>query len=139
MNFNLLNLELQKKTNSPHMSSPLLSTFSFSDNSIGFIIDGPYDEAMVEKIQTEISKKLEVYERINFYIEDTKTAKLSSKAILKSLPFKFKTRKRFDKVAIVTDRKWLRFFGNLEKIAFNVELKIFPCEKRLDAIQWISY
>lgn len=116
------------------MASPLLSTFSFSDHIIGFIIDGPYDAAVVEKIQTEISKKLEIYEKVNFYIEDTITAKLSSKAILKSLPFKFKTRKRFEKVAIVTDRKWLRFFGSLEKLFFNVELRIFNSEDRIEEV-----
>lgn len=120
------------------MQSALLSSFSLSGNIIGFIIDGPYDEAIVKKIQTGISKKLEIYEKVNFYIEDTKGATISKRAILKSLPFKFKTRKRFEKVAIVTDRRWIQFLSNLEKFFFNVELKVFTCERRLDAIQWIS-
>lgn len=121
------------------MSSPLLSTFSFADNIIGFIIDGPYDEAIVKKIEAEITKKLEVYEKVNFYIEDTITAKISLKAILKSIPFKFMNRKRYAKVAIVTDHKWLRLFCKFEKFIFNVDLKVYSSKDRLEAIQWISY
>lgn len=121
------------------MASPPLSTFSFSDNIIGFIIDGAYDEAVVEKIQNEIFQKLEIYEKLNFYIEDTRNANISLKAILKSLPFKIKTGNRFDKVAVVTDRKWLRFISNLEKLFFKAEIRIFTTERRIEAIQWISH
>ena len=39
----------------------MLSSFSLADNIIGFIIDGPYDEMAVEKIQFEVNQKLEVY------------------------------------------------------------------------------
>lgn len=121
------------------MASPLLSSFSFSDNIIGFIIDGPYDDAMVNKIQTEVYKKLKIYEKLNFYIEDTENAKISLIAIIKSLPFKIKTGNRFEKVAVVTDRKWLQFISYLEKLFFKAEIRIFATERRLEAIQWISH
>lgn len=121
------------------MAFPLLSTFSFSDNIIGFIIEGPYDYAMVNKIQTEVYKKLEIYEKLNFYVEDTINAKISLKAIIKSIPFKIKTGNRFEKVAVVTDRKWLRFISNLEKLFFKAEIRIYPTGRRIEAIQWISH
>ncbi len=121
------------------MASPLLSSFSFSDSIIGFIIDGPYDDAMVNKIQNEVYGKLEIYEKLNFYIEDTKNAKISMKSIIKSIPFKIKTRNRFEKVAVVTDRKWLQFISYLEKLFFKAEIRIFPTESRLEAIHWISH
>lgn len=120
------------------MPSPILSSFSLSDNIIGFIIDGPYDELALDKVQQEIYKKLEVYEKVNFYIEDTINAEISLKTVLKNVPFKIKTANRFEKVAVVTDRKWLQFVSSLEKLFFNAELRIFPTERRLDAIQWIT-
>lgn len=117
----------------------MLSSFSLADNIIGFIIDGPYDEIAVEKIQSEVNEKLIIYDKVNLYLEDTINADISFKAILKSLPFKLKTGNRFDKVAIVTDRKWLQIISNLEKLFFNAEIRIFSGEDRLEAIQWISH
>lgn len=117
----------------------MLSTFSLADNIIGFIIDGPYDEDAVDIIQADVNEKLEIYDKVSFYIEDTINADISIKAILKSLPFKIKTGNRFEKVAVVTDRKWIQVLSNLEKLFFNAEIRIFSTEQRLAAIQWISH
>lgn len=117
----------------------MLSSFSLADNIIGFIIDGPYDEMAVEKIQSEVNEKLEVYEKVSLYIEDTVNADISLKAVLKNLPFKIRTGNRFERVAVVTDRKWLQVISNLEKLFFNAEIRIFSCENRLEAIHWISH
>src|SRR5690606_6870369 len=122
-------------TKIPHM----LSTFSLDDNIIGFIIDGPYDEHAVEKIQTEVSEKLEIYDRVSFYIEDTINADISLKAILKSIPFKIKSGNRFGRVAVVTDRRWLQVISNVERLFLNAEIRIFTSQQRLEAIQRISH
>lgn len=117
----------------------MLSSFSLADNIIGFIVDGPYDEIAVEKIQSEVKEKLEVYDKVSLYIEDTVNADISLKAVLKNLPFKIKTGNRFERVAVVTDRKWLQVVSNLEKLFFNAELRLFSSQQRLEAIQWISH
>jgi|SRR5688572_13945779 len=117
----------------------MLSTFSLADNIIGFIIDGSYDEDAVEIIQAEVNGKLEIYEKVSFYVEDTVNADISLKAILKSLPFKIKTGNRFEKVAVVTDRKWIQFLSTLERLFFNAEIRIFSTDQRLTALQWISH
>jgi hypothetical protein len=117
----------------------MLSTFSLTDSTIGFIIDDRYDEASVRKIQSEVVEKLEVFEKLNLYLEDTPNAEISLKAIIKSLPFKLKNGNRFNRVAIVTDRKWLQLIGNLEKLFFNAEIRVFTSHQRLVAIQWISH
>lgn len=117
----------------------MLSSFTLADNIIGFIVDGPYDELAVEKIQLEVNEKLQVYDKVNLYLEDTINAEISLKAILKNLPFKLKTGNRFEKVAVVTDRKWLQAFSNFEKLFFNAEIRTFAGQDRLEAIQWISH
>jgi hypothetical protein len=119
--------------------SPMLSSFSLSDNIIGFIIDGPYDEISIEEIQTQVHEKLEVYDKVSLYIEDTVNADISLKAVVKSFPFKIKTANRFERVAVVTDRKWLQLLSTLEKLFFNADLRVFTTEQRLQAIQWISH
>jgi len=117
----------------------MLSSFSLADNIIGYIIDGPYNENSVDKIQNEVLEKLEIFDTVNFYIEDTSNAEISLKAVFKSIPFKVKTGNRFEKVAVVTDRKWLQLFSFLEKLFFNADIRIFGSGQRLEAIQWISH
>ncbi|MDC8001837.1 STAS/SEC14 domain-containing protein [Aequorivita todarodis] len=117
----------------------MLSSFTLADNIIGFIIDGPYDEHAIERIQTQVKERLEVFDKLNLYIEDTVNADISLKAVVKSIPFKLKTGNRFERVAVVTDRKWLQIISNLEKLFFNAEIRIFSVQQRLEAIQWISH
>lgn len=128
-----------KFKNQKQPNSSMLSTFSLADNIIGFIIDGPYDDVSVEKIQNEVQEKLEVFDMVSLYVEDTSNADISLKAVIKSIPFKIKTGNRLDKMAVVTDRKWLQFVSTLEKLFFNAELRVFTTEQRLEAIQWISH
>lgn len=116
----------------------MLSSFSLSDSTIGFIIDGPYDENAIEKIQAEVNEKLETFEKLNLYMEDTVEADISLRAILKKLPFQLVAGNRFNKVAVVTDRKLLQIITMLRKIFFNAELRHFATRDRIDAIQWIS-
>jgi hypothetical protein len=117
----------------------MLSFFSLTDNTIGFIVDGPYDDSAVERIQIQVKEKLEVFDKLNLYIEDTANADISLKAVVKSIPFKIKTGNRFERVAVVTDRKWLQLVSNLEKLFFSAEIRIFSSHQRLDAIHWISH
>ena len=116
----------------------MLSTFTLADNIIGFIIDGPYDEYAADKIQQEVNRKLEVYEKVNFYLEDNIKSDISLKAVMKTLAFKMKTTNKFQKVAVVTDRKWIQIIAYIEKVFLNAEIRIFPTQQRMEAIQWIS-
>jgi len=120
------------------MDSPNLSSFYLSDNTIGFIVDGPYDELMVAAIQLEISIKMKLYGNVNLYLEDTANARISIITILRGLPFKIKMSKHFNKVAVVTDRNWMRVVRRFERIFLKTEIKVFSTKKRIDAIQWIS-
>jgi len=118
---------------------PMLSTFNIADNIIGFIVDGSYDEHAVLSIQAQVTEKLEQYDKLNLYIEDTENAEISLKAVVKNIPFKLKTGNRFERVAVVTDRKWMQVASNVEKLLFSSEIRIFSGQQRLEAIQWISH
>lgn len=117
----------------------MLSTFTLADNIIGFIVEGPYDELAVENIQHHVAERLKNYDRVNLYIEDTANADISYRAVLKGMPFKIKSANRFDRVAVVTDRKWLQIITHMEKLFFNAEIGVFSSNQRLEAIQWISH
>ena len=116
----------------------MLSTFSFSENTIGFIIDGPYDEESILKVKSEISEKLKEFDKINLYIEDTTNAEISVKTIFSNLPYKIEIGKHLNKVAFVSDRNWLHLMRAFESLFCSGEFRHFRSSKRLEAIQWIS-
>lgn len=117
----------------------MLSSFSLADTIIGFIVEGPYDEALIEEIQATINEKLEIFDKLNFYIEVTTTAEISVKSVIKNIFYKIKMGNRFEKVAVVTDRKLLKIITKVESLFLNAEVRIYPSNQRLEAIQWISH
>jgi|SRR5690606_26107253 len=117
----------------------MLSTFSLSDNIMGFILDGPYDDIESDKLRAGINEKLEDFEMIRFYVEDSGNSEISFKTVLKDVLFKLRTANKFEKVAIVTDRKWLHAIIMLEKLFINADIRFFPTQQRLQAIHWISH
>lgn len=114
------------------------SSFSFSDNTIGFIIDGPYDEETIAKVRSQITEKLKKFDKLNLYIEDTPNAEISLKSLIANLPYKIKIGSHFNKVAVVSDRKWVHLIRAFERLFFSGEIRQFPSAKRLEAIQWVS-
>lgn len=117
----------------------MFATFDLADNIIGFILEGPYDELAVEKLEAKLIEKLNNFEKINLYVEDTSHADVSLRAILKSVPFRLKTAKRYGRVAVVTDRTWLQVVSNVERLFVDAEIRIFEGERRLEALQWVSH
>ena len=112
--------------------------FSFPNDSIGYIIDGVMDTAAIHYLRDEILKKLEEHDKINIYLEDAGVERFSLNSIVVSALFPHRHRDRFNKVAIVTDRKWIHFLTLVNNIFISATVRNFTTEKRMDAIGWIT-
>ena len=44
----------------------MLSSFSFSDTTVGFLIEGKFDTETVDSLIVNIENKLKTYDKINF-------------------------------------------------------------------------
>lgn len=116
----------------------MLSPFSFSDDTIGFLLEGVIDEATFDSLHSQIREKWEVYGKISLYIEDTGIETLSIIGFIKELLFKIENPKRFHKIALVSDRKWIYICGAIEDLFIEAKVKNFASEERLEAISWIA-
>ncbi|OAB79761.1 SpoIIAA family protein [Cochleicola gelatinilyticus] len=116
----------------------MLSSFSFADDTVGFLIEGKFDDSLVENLTKRISEKLEHFDRINLYLEDSNIEDFSILALIKEIIFKMEHSKRFYKIALVSDRKWVQLCGKIEGIIMDAEIKNFDSEDRMDAIAWIA-
>ncbi|PVW17175.1 SpoIIAA family protein [Marixanthomonas spongiae] len=116
----------------------MISNFSFSDTTVGFLIEGTFNKKTVDNFIEAINEKLAQFETINLYIEDTGIESFSLPALVEELSFKIKHGNRFNKVALVCDRQWLKRCGDLYDFFTDSEFQNFSSEERIQAMSWIA-
>ncbi len=116
----------------------MLSSFSFSEDTVGFLLEGTFGEETVQQLHDQIREKLQVYDTINLYLEDSRIETFSLTAVIENLFFKLEHKGQFNKVALVSDRKWIHLCGKIEKMLADINVKSFVSEDRMEAITWIA-
>lgn len=116
----------------------MLLNFSFSDNSVGFIIEGAMDYQAVQELKTAILEKLREHKTINLYLEDKNIERFTLDAIFVASIFPMQHLSQLNKIAMVTNRKWIHAIASINKALVGVEIRNFTIEERLDAISWIA-
>lgn len=112
--------------------------FSFSQNTVGYIVEGVMDKTAIKNLKNQISEKLDKFETINLYLEDNGIERFTFNSVFISTLFPNKDSNRLKKVAIVTNRKWIRALSSMENLITKAEIKNFTTEKRIDAMSWIT-
>lgn len=116
----------------------MLATFDLAGHVIGLIVNKDLNDEIVENVIEKIQEKLEIYERLNVFIELEKGRHITLKALLKGIKFKFKNSDHFGKLAIVTDSKRFQSAVDVTDVFLDVDTRTFDIKDRLEAIQWIS-
>ncbi|MAZ72294.1 MAG: hypothetical protein CMC70_04020 [Flavobacteriaceae bacterium] len=115
------------------------SSFSFSDNTVGFFIeDGVFDTERFDKLCVEIVDKIDRFGKINLYLEDQGIDRFTLPAVSKEILFKIEYKEHLNKVALVTDRKWIHACATIENFFLPVKIKSFNTDERIDAMSWIT-
>ncbi|MEL6811291.1 MAG: STAS/SEC14 domain-containing protein [Bacteroidota bacterium] len=112
--------------------------FSFSNDAIGYIVDGRMDSKAIRYLRDEILKKLEEHDKINLYLEDSGIESFSLNSVVTTTLFPHKHRGRFNKVAMVTDHKWIHLLVSLNSVFLDANIRNFTTDRRLEAIEWIN-
>ncbi|NNM23588.1 MAG: STAS/SEC14 domain-containing protein [Flavobacteriaceae bacterium] len=112
--------------------------FSFSNDAVGYIVDGVMDTPAIEYLRDELLKKFEEHKKISLYLEDSGIDRFNLNSVVTTTLFPHKHRNRFHRVAMVTDRKWIHLLARLNGIFLSAEVKNFTTENRLKAIAWIE-
>lgn len=112
--------------------------FSFSEKTIGFIVEGVFNKKAVRELRAQLLQKLETNDRINFYVEDNNIKKFTLAALFIAVLFPLRYSSRFDKIAVVTNRKWIRWLAGIDDYLTKGEIRYFTVANRLDAVTWIA-
>jgi len=116
----------------------MLTTFSFSSDTVGFLMEGKISRETILDLNTAIEEKLARFGKINLYLEDSNISSFELPAILDQISFKFNHRNQFNKIALVTDRKWIHWCAHVDDAYMRADVKPFDVKNRLQAIAWIA-
>ncbi len=116
----------------------MLSSFSFSEDTIGYLIEGNFNEETMQNLHNQILEKLKEFESINLYLEDSNIQNFTLSAVLEDISFKFENSKHFKKIALVTDRKWMHLCATFENLFMDASVKSFSVDDRVKAMNWIT-
>ncbi|MHA6279482.1 SpoIIAA family protein [Salinimicrobium sp. CAU 1759] len=113
------------------------TSFEFSDNVLGIILEHKMDHYNLKQIQQMLQEKIEKYNEINVYVEDRNNDGITLKAVFKDLLFEMKQKDSLRKIAVVTDAKLFQLFTEVKKMLVDAQVESFEKEERMKAMNWV--
>lgn len=109
------------------------------DRVVGFRIDGRVDNESFKQVLAEIEARLAHHETLRIYAEIHSLGGMALEALFKDVKFALGNWRRFDREAIVTDRRWLhRVMPIAGKLFPGVQVKVFGLEDAQAARDWLQ-
>lgn len=104
---------------------------------MAYVFDGPMDAKVINQLKLQIENKLLFHERINIYLEDRGIDHFTLYSVLVGIVFPLQHHKRFNKVAMVTDRSWIHLLSTINSTMISAEIRNYKTEDREEAMDWI--
>ncbi|HLR25578.1 MAG TPA: STAS/SEC14 domain-containing protein [Fodinibius sp.] len=110
-----------------------------ADNVVGIRVDGKISGQEFDAVAALLEKKMKDHSKVRIYAELAPWKGITLEALMKDLRFGLSNWKRFDKEAVVTEKKWIKRWAEIgDKMIGSIEVKAFPFEKKEEAKQWIQ-
>jgi len=116
----------------------MLSTFEFSRNVFGIMIDVNVDSKLLEELHAFIESKFVKDEKINLMVEIKPGVDIPVLIMLKDLLFKINHNSCFCKIAVVAEAGLFKNVMSFKDFLMEAEVKTFLTEDRMIAINWIA-
>lgn len=113
---------------------------SNKDKVVAFRIDGAIDQMAMMQILGLIGQVTQAHGKVRIYQEVKNIGGVEIDAIIEKIKFLFSSGLSvFDRVAIVTDKEWVKKVVAIEdKILSSVDIKAFSFEEQAEAIEYIQ-
>ncbi|MBT8491118.1 MAG: STAS/SEC14 domain-containing protein [Deltaproteobacteria bacterium] len=110
------------------------------DRAVAFRIDGKVKETEMVHFFSEAKAKIELYENIVVYEEIVNFSGIEIKGIIAEFKFLHEIGlSHIEKIAVVTDKKWLeKIVGVEDKIFKSIDIKTFSTEEKDKAIEFLK-
>lgn len=112
--------------------------YDLAENTLAYVFDGPMDDERINELRKQIEHKLQYHKTINLYLEDRGIEYFTLYSVLMGIVFPLKHTKRFNKVAMVTDRSWIHILSSMNDFFLSAKVYNFRVDERIDAMNWIT-
>lgn len=110
-----------------------------ADNILGCRVNGRIEKEDIEKITELVEEKLKDHKKLRIYVEVEKIGLIKPEALFKDIQLAVKHFKKFEKKAVVTDKKWaMKITPIIDKLFPNIDLKCFESSKKAEAQEWVK-
>lgn len=120
------------------MNCPMVSTFEFSDEVVGIMIDSSVDKKLLEEIHRIIEKKFDRQKPMNLFVEIKQGVDIPLGIMVQDLFFKLKNAARFRKIAVVTGPGLFQKAMKVKDLLMEAEVEVFTHRERIKAMNWIA-
>ena len=108
-------------------------------NIVGITIDGKITDEEFDTVIQRFEKKFNKFEKVRLYAEMKNFGGMEVKAFFKDLKFGLTHFSRFEREAVVTDKKWAQQFANIsDPLVPSVDVKSFSFAEKEEAKKWIQ-
>ena len=105
-------------------------------NLIAVEIDGHIEKKDYDKVTPLIDKSVREFGKVRLYILITKIEGIEPQAFVEDVKTYFKHFRDFEKIAVVGNSKWQKFWLELAAPFVSGKLKYFTHEQMIDAQTW---
>ena len=108
------------------------------EDVVGYRISGRVDRADLDPVVTELERLLKFHEKLRVYAEVDSFDGITLTALIEDLRFGLRHLRRFEREAIVSDKKCLaNLAGISDKLFPSLEVRHFSWEEKIEALAWV--
>jgi len=109
-----------------------------SDKAIGMRIFGKIEKQDIDAVLKEAESKLDPAGKIGVYVEVEEFKGFSMEALIEDLRFAIPNLKRFNKKAVVSDKKWMSRLAEIgDRLFPGIEVRHYDPDRKQEARDWI--
>ncbi len=116
----------------------MVSTFEFSEKVIGILVESDVDNELLQKIHKFIEGKFIKDGKINLLVEIKRGVEIPVFLMVKDLLFKLSHNGCFRRIAVISEKGFFKKVMDLKDLLMDAEVKTFPMEERMTAMNWIA-
>lgn len=110
---------------------------NIADDTVGFVFENAITHDDVNEIQRKMKSTMAAYDNINLYLEEDEVDDIKMSAFMDQVIFDMKHSTNIRKIAIVSDRKWIKAVTLIKDTLVQANVEAFTLKERVDAICWI--
>lgn len=118
----------------------MLVSIPFADDRVvGFRIESKVTTEVLDQAIALIEVALEKHDKVRLYVEMPSFDGITVEAFYKDIKYGFSHWSRFEREAVVTDKRWMETMASLADTLFSsIDVRVFRSDQTNEARDWVQ-